>query len=914
MKTSLIHSLVFILALALPLSSLIAQGKVYLVLGSDTALWDGMDVNKYYCTYALSLFDDPGMNAHKVMDPAFRAQFKDSYGQSMKMTWWMMAGNIFRFATNRNIPVPNIMTLYLMKKYYGVNAKALGDEITMHYHTFVWTDYNKDGSYYWNQAKNFTESKDDFKVTLAQFLLEENTFPVSFRSGWHYMDNEWQNYLDRFVPYSLHNDYPAVRNSIIEPIDNVYDWSKASKEFVPFHPSLTNYQLPGDAKGWNTRSIYMASISQAQMDDIFLKAKNGIDQVPCIWAHLPETDFPQNMKRVDSLAHISAAKYPTVKFSYCTAVEAMQKWRKGNDTTAPSVTFEEVISGDKVRFSIHTDENIFQAEPFVALKDVYEEYSVLPCTKTAENQWMTTDLVPRASIAKVGVMVTDTMGNLSTKFLKYYPDDLYLDNLDDAYHEVNGAWTTSATRSWGTNSRQCVLAAGDSAKVNWTPLLQDSGLYNISMQIPKLSNGATNLLFRIYNGAQMTDTARITAPFAEGDWTYVTTSRLAANATIQMMADGNDQPGKTVAADAIKLSALVKDRWIYTRTGYVQMGPVSEEDTVHYSLKIENHGVKDLTLSEITVRNKNLSVGVILPLVIPGMKGSTIPLSFFATDTGEVRDTLIIMSDDPRTPVYLIPVSITVQPYFAMVDNEDSLSYTEKGVWAKSNAQAWGASSRYAASGMGASASFKRMLKKKGTYEVFEIVPTTVNAIVNALYVISAGGDSLWSVILDQNKGSGSWTSLGRHAFPANVQIQVQVIDNSSPASGRVLRADAIKFQLVPMISVADNSSTGMIKDFILSQNFPNPFNPSTVISYQLAVNSHVTLTVFDMLGREVATLANEQRSAGSYSAQWNAPGIASGVYLVRMEARPTNSGEGGNHPSGLGQSFSATKKIVLLK
>ena len=873
------------------MSSLLAEGKVYLVLGSDTALWDGMDVNKYYCTYTLSLFDDPGMNAQKVMDPAFRAQFKDSYGQSMKMTWWMMAGNIFRFATNRNIPVPNIMTLYLMKKYHGENAKALGDEITMHYHTFAWTDYNKDGLCYWNQAKNFTECEDDFKVTLAQFLLEENTFPVSFRSGWHYMDNEWQNYLDRFVPYSLHDDYPAVRTSVIEPIDNVYDWSRSSKEFVPFHPFLSDYQVPGNGKGWNTRSIYMASVTQTQMDDIFAKAEKGIDQVPCFWAHLPETDFPQNMKRIDSLAHISAAKYPTVKFSYCTAVEAMQKWRKGNDTTAPSVTIEEVISGDNVKFSIHTDENIFQAEPFVALKDVYEEYSVLPCIKTADNQWMTADLVLRASVAKVGVAVTDTMGNLSTKFLKYFPDDLYLDNLDDAYHEVNGAWTSNALRSWGTNSRQCVLAAGDSVKVNWKPILQDSGLYNISMQIPKLSNAANSLTFRIYNGVQLTDSVQLSGPFAEGDWTYITTTRLTGNAenVIQMVAFGNDEPGKIVSADAIKLSALVKERSIYTRESYVQMGPVSEEDTAHYSLKVENHGVKDLTISEIVKNNEHLNFGVTLPLVISGMKAATIPLSFYATERGEMRDTLVIKSDDPKTPAYRVPVNIQVEPYFAMVDNEDSLSYTEKGAWAKSVAQAWGASSRYAASGTGASASFKRMLKKNGTYEVFEIVPTTVNAIVNALYVISAGGDSLGSVILDQNKGSGSWASLGRYTLSANVQIQVQVIDNSPPASSRVLRADAIKFQLVPVTPVADKSPSGMITDFILSQNFPNPFNPITTIAYQITKPGQVSLKVFDILGREVAMLVNSEQPQGLYTQRFDASQFSSGIYFYQLIAPGVN-------------------------
>ena len=898
MKIILVHSLLFILALIMSLTSLRAEGKVYLVLGSDTALWDGMDVNKYYCTYLLSLFDDPTSNAHKVMDPSFRAQFKDSYGQTMKMTWWMMTGNIFRFATNRNIPVPNIMTLYLMKKYHGENVKALGDEISMHYHTFAWTDYNKDGLYYWNQAKNFTECKDDFKVTLAQLFLEENTFPVSFRSGWHYMDNEWQNYLDTLLPYCLHNDYPAVRSSVIEPIDNVYDWSKASKEFVPFHPSLTNYQLPGNAKGWNTRSIYMASMSQSQMDDIFLKAKNGVDQVPCFWAHLPETDFPQNMKRIDSLAHVSAAKYPTVKFSYCTAVEAMQKWRNGNDTTAPSLTLNEVISGDKVRFSIQTDESIFQAQPFVGLKDIYEEYSVLPCVKTAENQWITADFISRGTIAKVGVAVTDTMGNLSTKFLRYFPDDVYLDNLDEAYHEVIGTWTSNSLRSWGTNSRQCVLAAGDSGKVNWSPSLQDSGLYNISMQIPKLNNAATILLFRIYNGAQLTDTARLIAPFADGDWTYITTSRLDVNCTIQMLGYGNDQPGKTVAADAIKLSAIVKDRWIYIRDRSVQIGPVSVEDTAYHSLKVENHGVKDLTVSEISVNKKSLGVGLSLPLVIPGMKAATIPLSFFSSDTGEVHDTLVIKSDDPRTPVMRIPVNITVQPYFTIVDNEDSLWYTETGTWAKSNAQAWGASSRYAASGTGASATFKTLLKTKGMYEVSEAIPSTVNAIVNALYVIRAGADSLGSLILDQNKESGSWISLGRYIFPSNVQIQVQVVDNSPPASGRVLRADAVKFRLVTTTVLAAKPSSEIIKDFKLNQNFPNPFNPTTVISYQLPVHTHVTLKVFDVLGREVATLVDSEQPQGMHAQRFDASQISSGIYFYQLIA----------------SGFNQTRKMLITK
>ncbi|MDD8016917.1 MAG: T9SS type A sorting domain-containing protein [Bacteroidota bacterium] len=87
-------------------------------------------------------------------------------------------------------------------------------------------------------------------------------------------------------------------------------------------------------------------------------------------------------------------------------------------------------------------------------------------------------------------------------------------------------------------------------------------------------------------------------------------------------------------------------------------------------------------------------------------------------------------------------------------------------------------------------------------------------------------------------------------------------------------------------------------ESFALSQNYPNPFNPTTVISYQLPVNSFVTLKVYDLLGRGVATLVNEKKSAGNYSVQWNAKVLSSGIYFYRMQT----------------ESFSDVKKMILMK
>ena len=85
---------------------------------------------------------------------------------------------------------------------------------------------------------------------------------------------------------------------------------------------------------------------------------------------------------------------------------------------------------------------------------------------------------------------------------------------------------------------------------------------------------------------------------------------------------------------------------------------------------------------------------------------------------------------------------------------------------------------------------------------------------------------------------------------------------------------------------------------YILKQNYPNPFNPSTVIRYQIAEKSNVSLKVFDLLGREVATLVNEVKSAGSYTATFNATNLSSGVFFYRLQTG----------------SFTDTKRLVLLK
>ena len=88
------------------------------------------------------------------------------------------------------------------------------------------------------------------------------------------------------------------------------------------------------------------------------------------------------------------------------------------------------------------------------------------------------------------------------------------------------------------------------------------------------------------------------------------------------------------------------------------------------------------------------------------------------------------------------------------------------------------------------------------------------------------------------------------------------------------------------------------ISTFELSNNYPNPFNPSTKIRYSIPNQSHVSLKVFDVLGREITTLINKEQPQGNYEIEFNASHLTSGIYFYRIQAGP----------------FVMTKKMILMK
>ncbi len=104
---------------------------------------------------------------------------------------------------------------------------------------------------------------------------------------------------------------------------------------------------------------------------------------------------------------------------------------------------------------------------------------------------------------------------------------------------------------------------------------------------------------------------------------------------------------------------------------------------------------------------------------------------------------------------------------------------------------------------------------------------------------------------------------------------------------------------------ITGNGFTALPKDFILDQNYPNPFNPTTKLSFVIGHSSFVSLKVYDVLGREIETIVNEEKPAGFYRVEFDGSKLASGIYFYRIEAVPIGRQAG---------DFIQTRKMLLIK
>jgi hypothetical protein len=166
----------------------------------------------------------------------------------------------------------------------------------------------------------------------------------------------------------------------------------------------------------------------------------------------------------------------------------------------------------------------------------------------------------------------------------------------------------------------------------------------------------------------------------------------------------------------------------------------------------------------------------------------------------------------------------------------------------------------------------------------------TASKIVTGIYALDYNRKSLeWYALYPYESFLGTGNVVNC-SYLANIDLSAAGTDGQ--------RIGDTRWQCYGALTGVDNTASLSPFKFSLDQNYPNPFNPSTSITYEVGKAGFVSVKVYDLLGREVATLVNQFKEAGSYPATWNAANFGSGVYFYKMQ-------------SG---SFTATKKMILMK
>lgn len=146
--------------------------------------------------------------------------------------------------------------------------------------------------------------------------------------------------------------------------------------------------------------------------------------------------------------------------------------------------------------------------------------------------------------------------------------------------------------------------------------------------------------------------------------------------------------------------------------------------------------------------------------------------------------------------------------------------------------------------------------------------------------IIWAGTD----IGIFESRDHGQTWAYADNGIPASIIYRIRIIGDEVVVATHGRGIWSLDLSEV-MTSVEEEAVAELPTSFELLENYPNPFNPSTTIGFNLVNDSHIRVTVFDLLGRKVATLTDQPYSRGTHQITWDASGMSSGQYIYRMEA-----------------------------
>ncbi|MBN1156094.1 hypothetical protein JXA85_00615 [Candidatus Woesearchaeota archaeon] len=328
----------------------------------------------------------------EVMSRQFRTKFKDSFGNLLVLSWF-----IVDWVNYRQNPRKRILGHHKIFDHFHdlwLSENRWKDGIYWHYH-----HSKSDGS--WGIHKDWNDNR-YYEDVLCRKIIDRNFFPSCYRAGNTMETNASSAWLEKWIPFDFSSRSPFIDDTA----EDIFDWHNSPTDWSVYHPSHRDYQVRGDMKRWVFRSLDADNrkwFTQREVENAFLRAKGGKDTILSFFSH-DYKDLSGDFRYALDLIKCVAKSYPEVEMRNASAKDAVSKIIKEN-----KVPLKLKLTLKKDSLVIKSDKELFSEQPFLAFKDVRGSYFRGDVKKIGKNVWGCR--FERKSIASIAVGAADKSGN-----------------------------------------------------------------------------------------------------------------------------------------------------------------------------------------------------------------------------------------------------------------------------------------------------------------------------------------------------------------------------------------------------------------------------------------------------------------------------------------------------------------------
>jgi len=358
----------------------------------------------------------------KIMAKDYREQFQDSNGNGILYNWHCLDNVGYESnERRRDIGFGHIFSHYLKK----IEEHNSLDSIHWHFHPL---SFNKEAHIC---STSYDNSYELLHQSICRRVIDHNWFPVVNRAGFHAIRQDSSFFLEQWIPFDYSNQSTYSNKNEQSDSNRFGDWRRASKDWIPYHPSYDDYQVPGNMNRLTTKCLNIGTRFKLLTDDeIDFAFKDSIKNGSAILAFTNHDFRDMSLDIEDTYKRIKKIhkNYHNVDIVNSDAVEAMREVSYSNEieikSNAVKLSSEIKYDDDQVRIVVHCQQGrVFGAQPYLAIKTKDGRYYHDNFNEVKHNKsWeyiLDSSSISIEAISNIGVAANDKYGNQSITVPKY---------------------------------------------------------------------------------------------------------------------------------------------------------------------------------------------------------------------------------------------------------------------------------------------------------------------------------------------------------------------------------------------------------------------------------------------------------------------------------------------------------------